>query len=164
LRFFTVREQATAGALFDVLLDQRGEPRVPVLQMVDARLAEAETDGWRHEALPEDGEAWRATMRFLDDDACQGYGRGFHELPEADQQALVGDVQDAEVWHDLPAKWVWSLWTRYAAAAFYSHPWAWNEIGFGGPAYPRGYKNIGVNAREPWEVPDVAPFDPKQGQ
>lgn len=28
-----------------------------------------------------------------------------------------------------------------------------------GPAYPRGYKNIGVNAREPFEVRDVSPSD-----
>ena len=47
---------------------------------------------------------------------------------------------------------MWSLWTRYACTAFYSHPWAWNEIGFPGPAYPRGYKNPGVDAREPFEV------------
>ncbi len=46
---------------------------------------------------------------------------------------------------------VWSLWTRYACTAFYSHPLAWNEIGFSGPAYPRGYKNAGVEA-EPFEV------------
>ena len=46
--------------------------------------------------------------------------------------------QDADRWHGFDAKHVWSLWTRYACAAFYSHPWAWNEIGFGGPAYPRG--------------------------
>ena len=32
---------------------------------------------------------------------------------------------------------------RYVAQAFYSHPWAWNEIGFGGPAYPRGYGAFG---------------------
>ena len=61
----------------------------------------------------------------------------------------------------MPAKHVWSLWTRYACAAFYSHPWAWNEIGFGGPAYPRGYKNIGVDEREPWEVPKRPRVDPE---
>ena len=33
---------------------------------------------------------------------------------------------------------------RSMLAAFYSHPWAWNEIGFGGPAYPRGYARLGV--------------------
>jgi len=37
---------------------------------------------------------------------------------------------------------------------------AWNEIGFGGPAYPRGYKNIGIDAREPWEVADRSDLDP----
>jgi hypothetical protein len=30
----------------------------------------------------------------------------------------------------------------------------WNEIGFSGPAYPRGYLNPGINAREKWEVAD----------
>ena len=60
-------------------------------------------------------------------------------------------------WHGLPASRVWSLWTRYACTAFYAHPWAWNEMGFPGPAYPRGYKNIGVGKREPFEVPDAQP-------
>ena len=54
---------------------------------------------------------------------------------------------------------MWSLWTRYACTAFYSHPWAWNEIGFPGPAYPRGYLNPGVNARERWEVADTGTED-----
>ena len=59
----------------------------------------------------------------------------------------------------LPAAQVWSLWTRYACTAFYSHPWAWNEIGFPGPAYPRGYLNPGINAREQWEVADRTRHD-----
>lgn len=163
LRFFTVSEQPTADALFDQLLDQRAEPKVPVLQLVDARLTEAQTDGWRHEAMPEDGEAWHLTLRLLDQDAQDRHGQRFHACADAEQRALIQAVQDADTWHDLPGRWVWSLWTRYAAAAFYSHPWAWNEIGFGGPAYPRGYKNIGVDAREPWEVRDVAPRDPRRG-
>jgi len=39
----------------------------------------------------------------------------------------------------------------------YAHPAAWAEIGFAGPAYPRGYKNIGVGKLEPFEVPDARP-------
>jgi hypothetical protein len=65
----------------------------------------------------------------------------------------INDLGEKE-WHGVPAKRVWSLWTRYACSAFYSHPWAWNEIGFPGPAYPRGYKNLGVNRLESYEVPD----------
>jgi hypothetical protein len=72
-------------------------------------------------------------------------------------QDLAGD---SDSWHGLPASHVWSLWTRYACTAFYAHPWAWNEIGFGGPAYPRGYKNAGLGKREPWERPERASHDP----
>ena len=42
---------------------------------------------------------------------------------------------------------------RGVLGAFYSHPWAWNEIGFGGPAYPRGYVRLGAGQREHWEAP-----------
>jgi hypothetical protein len=49
---------------------------------------------------------------------------------------------------------------RYACSAFYAHPWAWNEIGFGGPAYPRGYKYLALGAREPWEVEERDTQDP----
>jgi hypothetical protein len=60
----------------------------------------------------------------------------------------------------MPAERLFSLWMRYACSAFYSHPWAWNEIGFGGPAYPRGYKNLGLDRREPWEVAERDEEDP----
>lgn len=164
IRFFTEAEEATATALCDRLLDQhsKGTPdaRVPVVNLIDARLAEAQTDGWRFEDMPEDGQAWRTTLANLDEDARSRSGRGFAECPD-DQPALIQAVSDlgTDSWHGLCAKHVWSLWTRYACTAFYSHPAAWNEIGFPGPAYPRGYKNAGVDAREPFEVADVMPRD-----
>jgi hypothetical protein len=37
--------------------------------MIDARLAAGETDGWRYEDMPEDGQAWRDTLAYLDEDA-----------------------------------------------------------------------------------------------
>lgn len=161
LTFFTVREQAVATALVDLLLDQHEEPKVPVLPMIDTRLAVGETDGFVYEGMPDDGEAWKQSLAGLDDDARERFGRGFAELDHPDQGDLASAVQSHEgSWHGLPASRVWNLWTRYACTAFYSHPWAWNEIGFGGAAYPRGYKNAGVGRRERWEVPDAEPADP----
>lgn len=160
LSFFTPAEQATASALFDQLLAQFDEPRVPVLAMVDHRLALDETDGWMYEDMPEDREAWRIALAALDADAHKAYGEPFHEVAPAQQHELIQGVKDASEWHGLKAAHVWSLWTRYACAAFYSHPWVWNEIGFGGPAYPRGYKATGVGKRERWEVADEEGTDP----
>ena len=62
LGFFTQAERAVAEPLLDLLLAQDGEPRVPVLALIDTRLAIGETDGWHYDDLPEDGQAWRDTL------------------------------------------------------------------------------------------------------
>lgn len=166
MRFFTPGEEAVAAALFDHLLGQWDEPKVPVLAMVDQRLTEDRTDGWHHADLPPDRKAWHLTLSYLEEDATGRHGRGFAALIRDQQAVIVQAVQDRAGrdgggrWHGLPAAHVWSLWTRYACTAFYGHPWAWNEIGFGGPAYPRGYKNVGLDKREPWERPERDAHDP----
>jgi hypothetical protein len=52
---------------------------------------------------------------------------------------------------------------RSVLEAFYAHPWAWNEIGFGGPAYPRGYAAFGsphLGEDEHWEAHETVHVDP----
>jgi Gluconate 2-dehydrogenase subunit 3 len=164
VKFFTEAEESCAAALLNLLTGQDeadDELAIPVLQMVDSRLAAGETDGWRYADMPEDGQAWRHTLACLDGDAYQRCGASFADAAEADQVALVQAVQDLKSadWHGLPATHVWSLWTRYACTAFYAHPSAWAEIGFPGPAYPRGYKNAGVGKLEPFEVGDAQPSE-----
>jgi len=164
VKFFTEAEESCARALLNLLTgqDERdGELAVPVLEMVDSRLAAGETDGWRYDDMPEDGQAWRNTLVLLDADARQLSGTAFADAPPADQARLVQAVQDLASgnWHGLPAAHVWSLWTRYACTACYAHPSAWAEIGFPGPAYPRGYKNTGVGKLEPFEVGDAHPSE-----
>jgi Gluconate 2-dehydrogenase subunit 3 len=166
-QFFTATEQAAAAALLNQLTGQCDEPlEVSIVEMVDARLAAGETDGWRYADMPEDGQAWRDTLGYLDKDAHARCGTSFADAAEADQQAMIQSVQDGAddgAWHGLPATRVWSLWTRYACTALYAHPRAWSEIGFPGPAYPRGYKNAGVGRREPFEVADARPAEDPVG-
>jgi Gluconate 2-dehydrogenase subunit 3 len=161
VKFFTDAEEACARVLLNLLTGQDGDLVIPVLEMVDSRLAAGETDGWRYADMPEDAQAWRATLAYLDLDADRRCGVSFADAPRPDQEALVQAVQDlkSQDWHGLPADHVWSLWTRYACTAFYAHPVAWAEIGFPGPAYPRGYKNAGVGKREPFEAGDAQPAD-----
>jgi hypothetical protein len=164
IRYFTPAQEAIATALCDQLLDLRSDPperRVPVVNMIDARLAEQETDGWHYEDMPQDGEAWQTSLAALDADANARFDDGFATCSPEHQATLIRAVRvrGAGDWHGMPASHVWSLWTRYVCTAFYAHPAAWNELGFPGPAYPRGYKNPGVGAREPFEVRDVRPSD-----
>ncbi len=61
--FFTPHEAFTATALFNQLLDQKGEPHIPVMEMVDSRLAAGETDGWHYAGMAQDSVSWRDEPR-----------------------------------------------------------------------------------------------------
>ena len=154
LRFFEAREAEVLHALLDVALGQDKEPRIPLLEMIDAKLARGEGDGYRYADMPEDGETWRRV-------AAQLRADGFLET---DREAYVGRWHDGNLhWQRIDATKAWGVVMRHALAAFYSHPWAWNEIGFGGPAYPRGYMRMGVGdhiGRDPDEAPEVFDADP----
>jgi hypothetical protein len=162
VRFFTPHEEATANALFDQLLNQFDEPRIPVVNLVDDRLANQRTDGWHYETMPPDGEAWKQSLAALDAQCRQQFGADFADASREDQAQILQDLHDrgCDDWQGFSAQQLWSLWTRYACTAFYAHPWAWDEIGFAGPAYPRGYKNLGIDKLEPHEVRDQKPMDP----
>lgn len=162
--FFTDAEVAIARPLLDLLVGQEGEadpdePRVDMLDLIDARLSRGETDGWHYDGMPEDAQAWRQSLAWLDEDALAAFHRSFAHLVTDERRERIQAVQDVAddggTWHEYPATRLWSLWTRYACTAFYSHPYAWNEMGFDGPAYPRGYLALGVGKRETWEVPDA---------
>jgi hypothetical protein len=158
--FFAESEESTVRALCDRFLAQDSDPKVPVVEVIDARLAAREFDGYRYEDLPSDDETWRRTMSFLDEDAQARFGTSFGEVDKDGQNDLISAVQKSRQWHGLNAGHVWNVWSRYILPAFYSHPWAWNEIGFGGPAYPRGYKNRSADGLESWEEREDHPRDP----
>jgi hypothetical protein len=101
------------------------------------------------------------SLQALDAAADESRGVRFHQLERDAQRDLVETVRltDGD-WRGLPAQHLFKLWLRYACASFYAHPWAWNEIGFGGPAYPRGYKHLALNNREPWEAAERDALDP----
>lgn len=158
-RFFTLAEEAAADALFDELLALAPGDGVPITTAVDARLAEARTDGWHYAGMPDDGETWRRSLAGLDADARTRYDTAFADCSGDRRHEVVSAVQRAgeRSWHEFVAIRIWQLWMRYACTAFYAHPLAWNEIGFPGPAHPRGYAALGVGKRERFEVADARP-------
>ncbi len=155
LRFFTEAEALTLGVFCDLVLGQDAEPRIPVLNMVDAKLSAGELDGFRYEDMPDDRDTWRRVADGLDAASRQHGAIDFvnatSEVQERVIDAFSNEELQGEVWDELPPARAWKVVTRAILSAFYSHPWAWNEIGFGGPAYPRGYARIGAGQRESWE-------------
>jgi len=170
LRFFTADEEPTLRAFCDIVLAQDNEPRVPVAEAVDAKLADGELDGYQYTDMPDDRDTWRLVLRGLDEAAKDRYGKAsFADAEVPSQLAMVdqfsrGGLHDGS-WARLNVSRAWSVCMRMALTAFYSHPWAWNEIGFGGPAYPRGFMRLGgpsgpASVREPFETRGAIDKDP----
>ncbi len=166
IRFFSAPEARCLGPFLDVVLAQDSEPRVPVLAMVDAKMHAGKLDGYHYADMPEDPETWRGVARGLDEAAAARGHEDFAAAPAEVQQeivgALAGGSPDGATWDELDPSHAWSVVMRGALSEFYSHPWAWNEIGFGGPAYPRGYMRRkmgprGIDPDEPAEAFDVDP-------
>jgi hypothetical protein len=81
-------------------------------------------------------------------------------LPPEEQDALLCDVQhyrvESRYWGDLPAGGFFlHVLLKQTVGFYYSHPAAWSEIGFGGPASPRGYVRLGFDERDPWEAEEL---------
>ena len=163
-RFFDEHEQRTLGAFCDRVTAQDKEPRIAVLNFVDRKLHEGELDGYQFAGMPDDRDVWRIVARGLDETAGEAGGHDFASLSEEAQRQIVGRMANGELeggaWEELDVSKAWSVVTRHVLAAFYSHPWAWNEIGFGGPAYPRGYAALGVDTKEHWEPEPAFDVDP----
>ena len=161
IRFFDEREVETLGAFCDLVMAQDTEPRIPVLAMIDERLFEKRAEGYRHEDMPSDPGTWREVARMLDAAAAEQGAEGFAAAAREAQLRIVAHFSAGELaWGGCPVDKAWGLVMRDILGAFYSHPWAWNEIGFGGPAYPRGFARLAAGQREHWESPPEFELDP----
>jgi hypothetical protein len=166
ITFFTAEEAATLKAFCDVATAQDEEPRIPVLSYIDEKLHGGVGDGWQYFDLPNDGEVWRRVARGLDEESQRLAFASFAAAPAEAQAGIVHRFSQARlhggVWDTVNVGRAWKVVMRYVVQAFYSHPWAWSEMGFGGPAYPRGYGAFGsphLGEEESWEAEESAHYD-----
>jgi Gluconate 2-dehydrogenase subunit 3 len=161
--FFTEEEWLTLTAVCDRIVPQpKHRPPVPVAAMVDHKMAVNQTDGYRDARLPKIQDAWRHGLAALDTEARTRHGGRFHTISIAEQQALLTSMQQGELndraWDGMPCKLFFAQrMVHDIVAAYYAHPVAWNEIGFGGPASPRGYVRMGFDRHDPWEAAEATP-------
>lgn len=161
IRFFTAAEAALLGAVCDRVLpqdDRDAAHRIPIVPRIDERLFTGRIDGYRFEDMPPDGEAHRLGLRGIEAIAAHLHGRPFGENDPLQQDRVLRTLHDCdppageEIWRRVPVDRYWQLLVQDAIDAYYAHPYAWDEIGFGGPSYPRGYMRLEGGLPEPWEV------------
>ena len=162
-RYLSKAAFATLQALCARILpqDDRAHP-VPLAAFVDERLHLDKRSGYRNAAMPPLREAWTRGLAALESEAHGAYGKPFTGLDASLQDALLERMSKGELtdpaWGDMPCKLFFSERVMAEISrAYYAHPTAWNEIGFGGPASPRGYVRLDPDRRDPWEAAEAKP-------
>jgi len=156
-RTFTLAELRTLDAACARLLAT--EPGCPPIALaIDADLFEGRREGYRHPDMPPVEVAWHRGLAGLDAEARRRHGAAFADLAGHAQNrtlhALQGGDVDASAFDGLPVRRFFvDVLLKTVVGHYYGRPDAWSEIGFGGPASPRGYVRIGLDRRDPWEAP-----------
>jgi hypothetical protein len=160
-KFFTVEEFLTVVAIANRIVPQPPtRSPIPVASLIDQKLHLGQADGYRRPGTPRDGDAWRLGLKALAAETQAAFGTPFHILLKADQDLLLARMQRGELqnpaWADMTSNVFFT--TRLAkdiVLAYYAHPSAWSEIGWGGPASPRGYVRMDYDERDSWEAAEV---------
>ena len=160
-KFFTHEEFETVRAIAGRIVPQPStRPPIPVAVLVDHKLHRHDEDGYRQPEMPRQAEAWQRGLAALDYDAKQAFGARFKDLPLQTQDELLtrmerGLLKGSE-WGTMPSKTFFKMRMAHDIVhAYYAHPTAWSEVGWGGPASPRGYVRMDFNDRDPWEAAEV---------
>jgi hypothetical protein len=161
-RFFDGVEWRTLEALCDAIVPQpRGRAPVPVAAMIDEKMAKDARDGFRLASLPPMRETWRRGLAAIAEEARLRFGMEFADLAAGQQDQVLRAIHSGEVrsalWRELPPTAFFNQRLMHdVVGCYYAHPSAWSEIGFGGPAAPRGYVRMGFDRRDPWEAAERA--------
>jgi hypothetical protein len=158
-RFFTETEWEILEAICDRLIPQPDRPHdpVPIVPFIDEKLHKNQGNGFRYASMPPQREAWRRGIHAIDEEARARWSRGFRDLPDNQKDAVLRSIQhgdtEGDAWQGMPAtQFFKSVLLHEAVSVYYAHPAAWSEIGFGGPASPRGYVRIEADRRDSWEA------------
>ena len=162
-RFLRSEEFQTLEAICARIVPQpTTRPPIPVAPMIDNKLFQDKRDGYRDHRLPPLREAWQRGLRAFDDEARAQHGDAFHTLHIDEQEALLRAAQEGRLtgaaWEGMSSKLFFAKrLLSDIVKAYYAHPTAWSEIGYGGPASPRGYVRMNFDRRDPWEAAEAKP-------
>lgn len=141
--------------------EERDEILSWVTAHIDQQLAQPYGESQRKSSTPPQKVLILAGLKALNKWAKSSFSKAFLKLDVDQQFSLISSLQlghlaplkdwDASLQQDLFKKLV-----GLVMDAYYAHPWVWSEIGFGGPAYPRGYVRVELGLTDPWEARGIS--------
>lgn len=156
----SVLRQEEASTLFELCAGLLAEKRNPILSYViyhfDSTLKSDIGEAQRKKNVPKQKDLILTGLQLLNNYTEGQFNKVFSSLEDEVKKDVIGQMingslklQEGTV---FPTKEFIMKILDIAASSYYSHPTVWSEIGYAGPAYPRGYVRSELGLTDPWEA------------
>ncbi|RKN62894.1 gluconate 2-dehydrogenase subunit 3 family protein [Paenibacillus ginsengarvi] len=142
-----------------LVYDDKPEVIDYVVRHIDETLVKSRLtgEGQREVGVPPAPELIRQGLKAIEQSVLLLRQASFMSLSEADRAGLLRQMSNSaaeppELWASLPQRQLFQKLCSLTIEAYCSHPAIWSEIGYGGPAYPRGYVRTQLGQLDPWEA------------
>ncbi|HJV46140.1 MAG TPA: gluconate 2-dehydrogenase subunit 3 family protein [Bacillota bacterium] len=157
-QFLTLEETELLKRICSRLMDDDREEVISfVISHIDQTLSAGIGEGQRKVGIPKSQILIREGLRSLEETATKRYLFGFTQLNADQQKQLIREISEKKTaqgleWEAImPADFFKKL-MDLTVESYCSHPLVWSEMGYGGPAYPRGYVRTQMGQLDPWEA------------
>lgn len=145
--------QTLRAVLSRLLAEERDDILDFAVAHVDGRVGSRVGEGQRKPGVPPEADLVRLGLAALELVARTRHGQGFDACAERQQIAILAALQKGQIaeMQGSPQKELFTKLLGLGVDACASHPAVWSEMGYAGPAYPRGYYRLDRGVRDPWE-------------
>lgn len=128
-----------------------------IVHHFDSQLSSDIGESQRKCGTPPQKDLVRLGLKALKESCKKAYGKDFIGLENSEQQKILSAIQNNNApnvpqWAQVSQKDFFLKVTEIIISAYYSHPSVWSQIGYAGPAYPRGYIRVELGITDPWEA------------
>ncbi|MDU5144894.1 MAG: gluconate 2-dehydrogenase subunit 3 family protein [Paenibacillus dendritiformis] len=158
LHFFTPPEAGMIRRIASLLVDDETPEALDyVLVHIDRTMHRSPGESQRKAGVPEAPKLLRTGLLALEQAAQALHSASFADLDADIQRQYLQDMSQSaakpkKAWTGIPQVELFRKLLNLTVEAYYSHPKVWSDIGYAGPAYPRGYVRTQMGQLDPWEA------------
>jgi hypothetical protein len=155
--YFANEDKELLIAMLPILFPSHlGEVSLDVVTLFENRCANGKVIGYPKGSKYKKSQIIHLGLKNIRKQVYSQYETIFTKLPEELQHKFVEDMQKnigyLNIWQDVNPQLFFKTLLKELISIVYSDPSIWSDIGYGGPAYPRGYYAFGPEQFDSWEA------------
>lgn len=145
--------QAYAKSLFP---SHVGEQTLSISMILDHRLTENRLKSYPKDSLQSKEEIILHGLEHAEDECVVYDHKPFFQMSDEERLKKIlswkHQLGEESIWTNVTCDLFYTTLTSELLKIIYSDPSVWSNIGYGGPAYPRGYYAFGPKQFDSWEA------------